>query len=486
MIPEVHEVELSNGFRAFLVPRRGLPIAASVLYYRVGSRDERSGETGVSHFLEHMMFKGTSRYAKGEIDAITSRLGGSNNAQTDQDSTAYFFALAADRWETALEIEANRMTDCLFDPEEFAAEKSVVLEELAMGQDDPWRSLFEATESLAYRVHPYHNPIIGWREDLERLAPQGMRSYYQRHYGPNRSFLVVAGDIDLDATSRRIESLFGSLPRVAERDAPLTEPPHAGERRGTIRAPGGITRIAMAAPVCRMGERDDFVLDILGHVLGTGRNSRLHRRLILDEEIATHVSIANEPRFDPGMFWILLELRPGADPERAEALVREEVDKVLHDGVTAAELKRSRIQLRSGFLFEGETVLDTAMKIGRFEAAAQGGYRLLDSVLELYDEVDRREVREVAVRWLRPDAWTVMWSLPEGMTGLRPSASARKKTARKQATRKKVTRKKVAAKEAAPAGRTPSKKAKAKPATTNRPAKQRGVPAKKSSRGGKA
>ena len=169
MLPDVDVVELDNGFRALLVERGPLPVVASVLWYQVGSRDEHTGETGLSHFLEHMMFKGTKEFGKGQIDVQTSKMGGSNNAFTDTDSTAYYFSMAADRWETALEIEASRMRGCLLDPVEFESEKSVVLEELAMGEDEPWRPLYQATESMLYQAHPYHHPIIGYKEELERL-----------------------------------------------------------------------------------------------------------------------------------------------------------------------------------------------------------------------------------------------------------------------------------------------------------------------------
>ncbi|MBK8980287.1 MAG: insulinase family protein [Planctomycetes bacterium] len=431
----VHEFALDNGFRSLLVRREGLPIVAAALFYTVGSRDERTGESGVSHFLEHMMFKGTTRYAKGEIDLITTRLGGSNNAYTDHDTTAYHFSLASDRWQVALDIEASRMRDCLFDDAEFAAEKSVVLEELAMGQDDPWRCLWETTEALAFRVHPYHRPIIGYRGDLERLTPDDMRAYYRRHYGPNRAYLVVVGDVDIADTERRIASTFAEFTPVPERDAPLPEPARAGELRGAIRAPGSIARIAMAAPVGRMGERDDFVLDIVSVVLGSGRSSRLHRRLVLDEELATSISTSNEPRLDPGLFWIMAELRPGADPERAELILREELDKLREDGVTAEERKRAIMQLRSGFLFEGETALGEAMRIGQFETGAVGGRRRLDDVLRLYDEIGRRELRGAIERWLAPDSWTVVWSLPEGQRALRPRPLPKPRPARAKAGR---------------------------------------------------
>lgn len=421
---DVREVELDNGFRALLMERHALPVVASIVWYQVGSRDERTGETGLSHFLEHMMFKGTDCYAKGEIDLLTSKMGGANNAFTDSDVTAYHFALASDRWETALEIEANRMRNCSLDESEFEAEKSVVLEELAMGEDDPWRSLLQAAETLTYQVHPYHHPVIGWREDLERLDVATMRDYYRRHYGPNRAFLVVVGDFDAGRTARRVKDLFGPIPPEAvARERPLQEPEPRGERRATIRFPGGISRMALTVKTCRMGERDDFVLDVIAFVLASDKSSRLHRRLVLEEQLATTVSVYNDVKQDPGLLWVTMELQEGADPGAAERVLEEELERLMTRNVTAAELRRARTQLRASYMFEEETVLDLAMRIGRFEAMTREGWRLLDKVLDTYDSVTAGEVREVAARYLRPSRRNIVWSLPE--VGARSSGGRR-------------------------------------------------------------
>lgn len=411
---DVRQVKLDNGFRALLMERRSLPVVASMVWYQVGSRDERSGETGLSHFLEHMMFKGTDCYAKGEIDLLTSKMGGSNNAFTDSDVTAYHFALASDRWETALEIEANRMRNCSLDEAEFEAEKNVVLEELAMGEDDPWRSLLQAAETLTYQVHPYHHPVIGWREDLERLDVATMRDYYRRHYGPNRAFLVAVGDFDARRTARRVQELFGPIPATAAtRERPLQEPEPRGERRATIFFPGGISRMALTAKTCRMGERDDFVLDVIAFVLASGKSSRLHRRLVLEEQLATTVSVYNDVKQDPGLLWVTMELQEGADRRAAERVLEEELDRLMTRNVTAAELRRARTQLRASYMFEEETVLDVAMRIGRFEAMTRKGWRLLDDVLETYESITPKEIKEVAARYLHPRRRNVVWSLPD-------------------------------------------------------------------------
>ena len=414
MLPPVREVELTNGFRAFLVERKTLPIVSSMIWYNVGSRDERSGETGVSHFLEHMMFKGTNTFGKGVIDQLTGKMGGSNNAFTDNDVTSYYFSLASDRWETALEIEASRMVDCLLDEQEFISEKSVVLEELAMGEDDPWRSLYQDTECLLFQVHPYHHPVIGWKEDLERLSVDAMRAYYQRHYGPDRAFLVAVGDFDGQRVADRIEQLFGQLSKTTgKRDNLLGEPDQRGERRAVIRSPHSVTRMALAFKTCSMGERDDFVLDVVALALGSTKSSRLYRCLVLEEQLATYVNAMNEPRLDPGVFWIVLELQEGADPVVVESMVHDEISALCQRGVRVGDLRRIRVQLRSSFLFEDETVLDVAMKIGRFEALTGPGYRLLENVLPIYEEIKSGEVVSVASKYLRPEQCTIVWSVPE-------------------------------------------------------------------------
>jgi len=433
MLPDVEVVELDNGFKALLVARGPLPVVASVLWYRVGSRDERTGETGVSHFLEHMMFKGTEAFAKGQIDLQTSKMGGSNNAFTDNDGTAYYFTLAADRWEKALEIEASRMRDCLLDPQEFASEKNVVLEELAMGEDDPWRPLYQATESLLYQVHPYHHPVIGWREDLERLSAQQMRDYYRRNYGPNRAFLVVVGAIDRSRTAQRIRELFGQLPRATEREAPIQEPTQLGERRATLRTPHSVTRLCIGFRTCRMGSRDDYALDVLSHDLGNSKNSRLYRRLVREHELVTEVSVMNETRQDPGSLLILCELRDGVSPAEVERAIREEIHRQQEEGIAKKDRERILAQIRASFLFQDESVLDLAMKLGRFEAGTPAGYRTLADVLPTYESLSQKELRDVAQRYLDFDRAAVVWAVPgdkAAKAGGKPSNAGKPKKAK--------------------------------------------------------
>src|SRR5437762_863661 len=193
---DVRRTVLDNGLIVLTKELHTSPIVTSMIWYRVGSRNEELGQTGKSHFLEHMLFKGTDLFKKGQIDLLTLKNGGSNNAFTSHDFTAYYFNFASDRWNIALDIEADRMVNCIFDPDEFEAEKKVVIEELKTGPDSPWGLLHQEEEATAFKVHPYRNPIVGWLQDVERATAQEQQAYYRRFYHPNNAILVLAGDFD--------------------------------------------------------------------------------------------------------------------------------------------------------------------------------------------------------------------------------------------------------------------------------------------------
>src|SRR6516165_1565058 len=209
---DVRRTVLDNGLVVLTKEIHTSPIVTSMIWYRVGSRNEELGQTGKSHFLEHMLFKGTDHFRKGEIDLITLKNGGGNNAFTSQDFTAYYFNFASDRWDIALEIEADRMVNCAFDPDEFEAEKKVVIEELKTGLDSPWGLLHQEQEAAAFKVHPYRNPIVGWLQDVERATAEEQQAYYHRYYHPNNATLVVAGDFETERVLAKVARAFGSIP----------------------------------------------------------------------------------------------------------------------------------------------------------------------------------------------------------------------------------------------------------------------------------
>src|SRR6266446_579454 len=233
---DVRRTLLDNGLVVLTKEVHTSPIVTTMIWYRVGSRNEELGHTGKSHFLEHMLFKGTDRFKKGQIDLITLKNGGGNNAFTSHDFTAYYFNFASDRWDIALEIEADRMVNCAFEAEEFEAEKKVVIEELKGNLDSPWGLLLQELDAAAYKVHPYRNPIVGWLQDVERATAAEQQAYYRRHYQPNNAILVITGDFKTNRVLESVYRHFASIPAGAA-TAPVTiaEPEQRGEKRVAVR-----------------------------------------------------------------------------------------------------------------------------------------------------------------------------------------------------------------------------------------------------------
>jgi zinc protease len=437
---KVSEHRLGNGMRVLLAERHSDPVVASVLLYPVGARTETEREAGVSHFLEHMMFKGTRRFGKGEVDRLTTELGGANNAFTGHDHTGYWFELAADRWQQALELEADRMQHLLLDPTEFDAERAVVLEELAMGEDDPWRALTRRVEEALFPHHPYGRPIIGYPETLKALRPDDMRAYYRRFYHPGNATLVVCGDIEPGAALAAVRERFERIPSgtpFAEADCfrrALEEP--AGEKRVNTTWDDGGRRLIVVWPTTKVGTEDDDALDVATIVLAGGRMSRLWRRLVLDEGLATSVSASNDSRVDGGALWLFVECAQGTDPVRLETVLHAEISRLSAERVAAEELARARAILLASEAFEGETVTDVAEELG--EWAVDADWRRAFDGCERHLKLGAAALQAAARRYLVQERRVVGWCEPRAQKKekARPAKRAKRtSTARRAAAR---------------------------------------------------
>jgi len=410
----VTEHRLRNGMRVLLAERHADPVVAVLVFYRVGARNETEREAGISHFLEHMMFKGSERYGKGEVDRLTTELGGQNNAFTGYDHTGYWFELAADRWETALDIELDRMRGLTLDPREFDAERAVVLEELAMGEDDPWRVLARKVEMHLCPRHPYGRPIIGFTDSLKGMDPADMRDYHRRFYHPGNATLVVCGDIRPKAALKAVRARFANVeagPGYEEVDCfrGLPEPP-GGEVRLETRWDDSARRVCIAWPTAPVGSDDDYVLDLIVTILTSGRMSRLQRRLVLDEAIATSVSSSNDARVEAGFFWLLAECAQGVEPETLEAALDEELERLATEDVSPEELRRAKRLIRSSEAFDGETVSDLAEQLGEY--AVDADWRMAFDGGVRHRRISAKKLRATAERLLGRERRVVGWSLP--------------------------------------------------------------------------
>lgn len=387
-----------------------------MIWYRVGSRNEQIGQTGKSHFLEHMLFKGTDRFKKGEIDLITHKNGGGNNAFTSHDFTAYYFNFASDRWDIALEIEADRMANCSFEPDEFEAEKKVVIEELKSSLDSPWGLLLQDVDAAAYKIHPYRNPIVGWLQDVERASASEQQAYYRKYYHPNNAIMVLAGDFETEDVLKKVSRAFGRIPAGPEPN-PMTleETLQRGERRLVVRWRSKVPRIAIAYHAPQVAHEDSYPLQMLGVLLGEGKSSRLYQRMVERDRSVTFVSAEYGESQDPTLFHIRAEARGMHSTDEIEASVYDELERIAEEGVTAHELDRAKHQVEAHFILSRERTQDQAMLLGQIETIANLDY--IQTYLQKISAVTSEDVADVCQRYMNEDNRTVGRLVSDGSDG---------------------------------------------------------------------
>jgi zinc protease len=389
------------------------PVATVQVWYRVGSSHEPDGSTGISHVLEHMMFKGTPNYGPGEYSRILSANGAEENAFTSRDYTGYYATLANDRIELAMELEADRMRHLLLLPEEFAKEVEVVKEERRLRTEDkPTALTYEQFSAVAYRVLPYRNPIIGWMSDLDQMTADDLRAWYQRWYAPNNAILVVAGDVDPKEVLALAQKHFGPLqaqepPVVRE----SREPEPRGTTRVTVRAPARQPYLLMGYKTPVIGQADEpwepYALEVLASVLDGGDSARFSARLVRGSEVASSAG-ADYSAYGrlPGMLLVDGTPADGHDMAVLEAALRAEIERLKTEGVQPAELQRVITQLVAGKVYERDSIMAQAMQIGSLEALGLG-WRLADEVVERIRAVTPEQVQAVARKYLDDKRLTV-------------------------------------------------------------------------------
>ncbi|HWP56964.1 MAG TPA: pitrilysin family protein [Candidatus Acidoferrales bacterium] len=411
--PQIQEVVLENGLKVLLLENHKSPVVTFQVWYRVGSRNELDGKSGLSHFLEHMMFKGTRKVAPEEYSRIIARNGGRSNAFTTTDMTVYFATMSREKIGIAVELEADRMVNALLDGNSFEAEKKVVMEERRLRtEDNPTSALAEVTSAVAYLVHPYRRPVIGWMSDIERLTREDLRKYYRSYYSPNNAFLVVVGDFSAPDMLAKIRSAFGKIARGPEPPkVTLEERPQNGERRVTLKKEAELPFILMYYHAPTIKSPDSYALDVLMTILSSGRSSRLHQDLVYKKRIATSVSADYDGlAVDPTLISISAQVMPDKEVAEVERALNAHIERVRTEPVTDKELEKARNQAEAAFVFGQDSVFGQAMRIGRFEMA--GDWRLLHSYLAGIRKVTAADVLRVAKKYLDPDRRTVGVLIP--------------------------------------------------------------------------
>lgn len=424
------EFVLSNGMKVLLVEVPKAPVATIQVWYKVGSRNEVMGRAGLSHMLEHMMFKGTNKYPNGTFSRIIRKNGGIDNAFTSQDFTAYFENLAADRVELALELEADRMQGLLLDAKELQTEREVVKEERRLrNEDDPQGHLVESLFAQAFMSHPYHWPVIGWFADLDAMTLDDLQRHYDTYYSPNNATLVIVGDIKAETLMPTITQLFESIPKgPTPKPVTVLEPDQRGERRFLLKREAQVPFVMLGYRVPNYTSDDSYALNILEAILSSGKSSRLYQNLVYDQKLAIAVGAEYSlMQADPGLFYFFALVNPGQKVEEVEEALRKEIRRLQIDPPVELELQRAKNQIEAAHVFEQDSNFRSAMLLGQAETIG-AGWRKVGQFLERTRSVTAKDVQRVARQYLLDDALTVgtLIPLPAGKDQpLVPTATSR-------------------------------------------------------------
>jgi zinc protease len=421
---------LENGLKILVREEHTAPLVSVWCWYKVGSKDEPPGLTGVSHWVEHMNFKGTTNIPREKVKGIIEEFGGSWNGYTWIDQTTYLETATRDALDRMLFIEAERMMNGLYEPEECESERTVIISELQGGENDPEQVLEIEVNAAAFKAHPYGHPTIGWLGDLQRMTRDDLFGHYRRYYVPNNATLVIVGDVDPDEAIARVRHHFGpALPGIVPVRTLSAEPAQLGERRVVVRKEGttAYLKVAYHAPAAT---DDDFFPMLVADAVLTGakglnlwssfrtpppqRSARLYRALV-ERRLASVVSGSLMPTADPYLYTISVTAREGTPQEAVERATLAELDRMARDGITAEELTKALSQLRARLVFENDSVTNIAHQLGYFETIASADLFL--SIGDRIRRVTRERVAEAAARVLRPTNRTVGWFEPAPVEG---------------------------------------------------------------------
>jgi len=404
----------ANDMDVLLLQEAAAPVVTFMVTYRVGSRNESLGLTGATHFLEHLMFKGTERFNKRtgtSVFNVLQRVGAQVNATTWLDRTNYFELLPKEHLPLAIEVEADRMRGALIEERDVESERTVILNELDRGENDATRNLYHALWSAAFVAHPYHHPTIGWRSDVEHVTPEGLRHFYDTYYWPDNATLSIIGDVDGAEALGLVREHFSGIRRPAG-SVPVVhtrEPIQRGERRVTVRQSGqlGAVMIGFKSPPGLSPDTD--ALDVLSVILSAGKSSRLFRSLT-DRGLTTNL-FGGASRFrDPGLVYVFAMLAPNRQHEEVEEAIYAVLEDVRRDGISHEELQRAKNQRKAQEAFGRDGPFAVASQLN--EAIAAGDWRLYTTIRDRIERVTREDVRRVARTYLIEDARTVGFYIP--------------------------------------------------------------------------
>ena len=422
--PNFERHTLPNGLSVITKEVRSAPVVSFWVWYQVGARNEHAGITGVSHWAEHMMFKGTHNLGKGQIMQMVAENGGTLNAFTSDDWTTYYETLPSDRLDLALQIESDRMINSLFDPDEVASERTVIISEREGSENEPDRLLDEEVSSAAFKVHPYGGGVIGWKCDLRTMTRDDLYNHYKTYYAPNNATIVAVGDFDTAVLLEKIHELFGHYPESPSIPAVRAiEPEQTGERRVRVEHPGTTAQVQVVYHTPSAASPDIYPLMVADALLsgakplgmggGGGRSARLYKAMVATELAAGAGSYFSLHK-DPHLFTLGASAKAGDDHIESlhsmEAALYEEIRKLQEEEIPQEELDKAVRQSRAQFVYSGDSVTNQAYMFGYLESVYSAN--LYDEALEKLAAVTPADVRRVARTYLTERNRTVGWFIP--------------------------------------------------------------------------
>ena len=426
------ETTLANGMRVVVREDHRAPTAVQMVWYRVGSMDERDGVTGVAHVTEHMMFKGTPSVGPGEFNRRVAAVGGRDNAFTSTDYTAYFQQVPASQLKAVMALEADRMRHLTLDPDGYSKEIQVIMEERRMRTDDQSGArVHEAMSAVAWQAHPYRRPIIGWMSDLEQMTVADVRDWYRRWYVPSNATLVVVGDVKHEQVFGWAKQTYGAIPaRALPERKHYEEPVQTGIRQLEVKAPADLPLLVMGWKAPRLNDPrkdvDPYALEMLAQILDGHEAARLPAALVREQQVAVSVdSSYDSTNRGPGMFLIQASPRAGHTVVELEQAIRAALAEVAKNGVTEAELTRARSQLRASEVYKKDSVMGQAMEIGMLETLGYG-WQASPLMLDKLNQVTIADVQRVAQSYFKDDQLTIARLVPQPLDAAEMAARAKR------------------------------------------------------------
>ena len=408
---DIKEHFLDNGMKVLILEDHSAPLVAVMVWVHVGARNDPGGISGVSHLVEHMMFKGTDRMEPAEFSEIIQRYGGAENAGTGRDFTSYFAYVPSSRAEEALRLWADIMSNAAFEPDGFLSERDVVLEELRLSLNDPQDAVFEEATAASYHAHPYGKPVLGWISDVQRITRDDAFNYYKTYYVPNNMSLVIVGDVIETSAMRLARKYFGKMRKGPEPPEVRTEEPkQTGERRVNVQREAFLPMVTMTWHIPAASDPDVLALEVLGQILAGGESSRLHRELVYKKQISTSVSAWSYQLLDPGLFYVTCMVSEGHTAEEAEKAVYDILEKLKIEPVQNREMEKAANQYLSSFVFGQESILWQGFVIGYYDALLS--YDMINRLPEMVKSITREQIMDVANKYLTTESRTVATLVP--------------------------------------------------------------------------